>query len=48
LVVRLFAGGKVSDMPFEQPTHFEMGIDAKIAVGVELTALLARVDEVIE
>jgi putative ABC transport system substrate-binding protein len=50
-VVRLFAGGKVSDMPFEQPTHFEMGINAKIAraVGVELPeALLARADEVIE
>jgi len=51
LVVRLFAGGKVSDMPSEQPMHFEMGINAKIAraVGVKLpAALLARADEVIE
>jgi hypothetical protein len=23
-VVRLFAGGKVSDMPFEQPTHSKL------------------------
>ena len=51
VIVAVFAGGKVSDMPFEQPTHFKMGINAKIAraVGVELpAALLARADEVIE
>jgi putative ABC transport system substrate-binding protein len=50
-VVRLFAGGNPAEMPFEQPTHFEMAINNKIAaaIGVELPfALIARADEVIE
>jgi putative ABC transport system substrate-binding protein len=50
-VVRLFAGGKASEMPFEQPTHFVMGINTKTASSIGLTIpapLLARADEVIE
>jgi putative ABC transport system substrate-binding protein len=50
-VVRLFSGGKPSEMPFEQPTRFEMGVNNKIArsIGVTLPpSLLARADEVIE
>jgi putative ABC transport system substrate-binding protein len=50
-VVRLFAAGKASEMPFEQPTHFVMGINSKIArtIGVTLPpSLLVRADEVIE
>ena len=30
-VARLFAGGDAADMPFEQPTDFEMGINNKTA-----------------
>jgi putative ABC transport system substrate-binding protein len=50
-VVRLFAGGHPSEMPFEQPTHFEMGINRKTAssIGAALSpSFLARADEVIE
>jgi ABC-type uncharacterized transport system substrate-binding protein len=50
-VVRLFAGGKASEMPFEQPTHFKMGINSKTARGIGIAlplSLLARADEVIE
>jgi putative tryptophan/tyrosine transport system substrate-binding protein len=50
-VVRLFAGDKPAEMPFEQPTRFEMGINNKVArsIGVALPqSLLVRADEVIE
>jgi putative ABC transport system substrate-binding protein len=50
-VVRLFAGGDPTEMPFEQPTHFVMAINSKVAGAIGITvplALLARADEVIE
>jgi hypothetical protein len=45
------AGGHPADIPFEQPTHFEMGVNVKTAAGIGATllpAFLARADEVIE
>lgn len=50
-VVRLFAGGKPGEMPFEQPTHFAMAINSKVArnIGVIVPeSLFVRADEVIE
>jgi putative ABC transport system substrate-binding protein len=50
-VVRLFASGNPAQMPFEQPTHFEMAINTRIAaaIGFELPfAHVARADEAIE
>jgi putative ABC transport system substrate-binding protein len=50
-VVRLLAGGRPADMPFEQPTHFEMAVNGKTAtsIGAALSlSFLARADEVIE
>src|SRR6202012_3285517 len=36
-IVRLFAGGNPAEMPFEQPTRFEMAINNKIAHAVGVT-----------
>ena len=50
-VARLFAGGNPAEMPFEQPTHFAMAINNKVAhaIGITLpTDILLRADEVIE
>ena len=50
-VARLFAGGNPAEMPFEQPTHFEMAINNKVAhaMGITLPASISiRADEVIE
>jgi len=50
-VVRIFSGGNPAEMPFEQPTHFEMAINNKIArtIGVTIPPpVFVRADEVIE
>jgi putative tryptophan/tyrosine transport system substrate-binding protein len=50
-VARLFAGADPAELPFEQPTHFEMALNARFAraIGLNLPAsLIARADEVIE
>ena len=49
-VVRLFAGGRPADMPFEQPTHFEMAVNRKTAASIGAALFppfLARANEVI-
>jgi len=49
--VRLFAGGNPAEMPFEQPTRFEMAINNKVAHSIGVTippSLYVRADEVIE
>ena len=50
-VVRIFSGGNPAEMPFEQPTRFEMAINNKVArtLGVAVPpAVFVRADEVIE
>lgn len=50
-IVRLFAGGNPAEMPFEQPTRFEMAINNKVAhsIGIAIPpSLFVRADEVIE
>jgi putative ABC transport system substrate-binding protein len=50
-VVRIFSGGHPAEMPFEQPTHFEMAINNKVArsIGVAIPPpVFVRADEVIE
>jgi putative tryptophan/tyrosine transport system substrate-binding protein len=50
-VARLFSGGNPADMPFEQPVHFGMAINNKVArtIGTLLPpSLFLRADEVIE
>jgi putative ABC transport system substrate-binding protein len=50
-VVRIFSGGNPAEMPFEQPTRFEMAINNKVARTLGVTvppSVFVRADEVIE
>lgn len=50
-VVRVFSGGNPAEMPFEQPTRFEMAINNKVARAIGVTippSVFVRADEVIE
>jgi ABC-type uncharacterized transport system substrate-binding protein len=50
-VARIFSGGNPAEMPFEQPTRFEMAINNKVARSIGVTippSVFVRADEVIE
>ena len=50
-VARIFGAARPVDLPFEEPTHFKLGINLKTAkaTGIELPQnIMVLADEVIE